>query len=519
MFVEELDYVIVGAGPAGLQAAYFLERDGRDYVVLEAERPGSFFERFPRHRMLISHNKVNTGFSDPEKNLRWDWNSLLSDDLQLLFADYSRDYFPRADDLVRYLQSFAAKFALRVQENTKVVRLERAADGRFEVHAADGRQWLAKRVVVATGHTVTHSPDVPGVELCEQYREISTDPEDYLGQRVMIVGKGNSGLETAENIYQHTASVHLLSPTPVRLAWTTHHVSDLRVVYNNVLDSYQLKMQNTVLDARLEKVEREPDGRLRVFYQYTHGMGQRWELVVDRVLLCCGFRFDHGIFGDSLAVDTCHDGRWPAVSSTWESTSEPGLYFVGTLMQARDYKKSFSGFIHGFRYNLKFLNSVFAERYHGETRECSTRLAVRPDDLVGHLIHRCNETSSLFQVPAFIGDVYDLETGEVWHDTPVDYALDAPGLRDRTKLLVTLEYGKLPKGTDPFNIPRDPHDGSTSQFVHPVLRLYRGTELVDTHHVPEDLENEWDIELYTVPCKAAVARMLDSLTAPAPARV
>ena len=70
VFVEEHDYVIVGAGPAGLQAAYFLERDGRDYVVLEADRPGSFFDRFPRHRMLISHNKVNTGFDDPEKKKR-----------------------------------------------------------------------------------------------------------------------------------------------------------------------------------------------------------------------------------------------------------------------------------------------------------------------------------------------------------------------------------------------------------------------------------------------------------------
>ena len=31
-----LDYLIIGAGPAGLQLAHLLERDGRDYLVLEA---------------------------------------------------------------------------------------------------------------------------------------------------------------------------------------------------------------------------------------------------------------------------------------------------------------------------------------------------------------------------------------------------------------------------------------------------------------------------------------------------
>jgi len=29
------DYIVVGAGPAGLQLGYFLERSRRDYVILE----------------------------------------------------------------------------------------------------------------------------------------------------------------------------------------------------------------------------------------------------------------------------------------------------------------------------------------------------------------------------------------------------------------------------------------------------------------------------------------------------
>jgi thioredoxin reductase len=47
------DYLIVGAGPAGLQLAALLERDGHDYAVLErGTAPGTFFARYPRHPLL-----------------------------------------------------------------------------------------------------------------------------------------------------------------------------------------------------------------------------------------------------------------------------------------------------------------------------------------------------------------------------------------------------------------------------------------------------------------------------------
>ena len=94
---DTVDYLILGAGPAGLQLGYFLQRAGRDYRILErADGPGSFFQTFPRHRTLISINKIYTGYDDPETNLRWDWNSLLSDDPDLLFRRYSDRYLPNA---------------------------------------------------------------------------------------------------------------------------------------------------------------------------------------------------------------------------------------------------------------------------------------------------------------------------------------------------------------------------------------------------------------------------------------
>src|SRR6476646_12021323 len=97
-------YLVIGAGPAGLQLSYFLQRAGADCLTLEREdAPGCFFRRYPRHRKLISLNKVHTLDNDPEIRLRWDWNSLLSDSPELLFCNYSGEYFPHADDMLRYL--------------------------------------------------------------------------------------------------------------------------------------------------------------------------------------------------------------------------------------------------------------------------------------------------------------------------------------------------------------------------------------------------------------------------------
>jgi hypothetical protein len=73
-------YVVVGAGPAGLQAAHYLDSAGRDYVVLDrAPAPASFFARFPRWRQLISINKPNTGAAQLDAVYRQDWNSLLGE--------------------------------------------------------------------------------------------------------------------------------------------------------------------------------------------------------------------------------------------------------------------------------------------------------------------------------------------------------------------------------------------------------------------------------------------------------
>ncbi len=497
----DFDYLVVGAGPAGLQLGYYLQRSGRDYLLLEgADRPGAFFTRFPRHRKLISINKVFTGCDDPETNLRWDWNSLLTDDHSHLFSSVTRRYFPEADDILRYLGDFAERFGIRVRYDTPIVRVSRREDGAegFALTDGQGNVFTCRRLIVAAGLTKPYIPPIPGIEHGESYFDFPVDPHDFENQRVLIVGKGNSAFETAENLTETTAVIQLCSPTPVTLAWKTHYVGNLRAINNNFLDTYQLKSQNGILDAYIERIERQGDG-FAVHILYTHAKSERREIPFDRILICTGFRFDDSVFDETCRPALTCNGKFPAQTAEWESVDVPGLYFAGNLMHSRDYKRTMSGFIHGFRYNVRALAQIL-ERKHEETELPSREVAAEPRQLTAHVIDRINRSSAMFLQPAFFCDAIVAEDGvfRFYEDVPTDYAREGDIGQSPWWYTLSLEYGDFHTPPDPFNVERDPDPAQahTTAYLHPILRRYQGDRLVAEHHIPEDLENVYSAAKY-----------------------
>lgn len=503
---KEFDYLIIGAGPAGLQLGYFLEKANRNYLILEAgEKPGTFFQKYPIHRKLISINKVYTGYDNPEINLRWDWNSLLSDSEEMLFKNYSKRYFPNADNLVEYLNDFANHFDIKIQYNTKIVKISK--EDKFQLIDSKGNVYFCKHLIIATGFTKPYVPAIPGIELAENYTEVSVNQEDFINEKVLIIGKGNSGFETADALVDTTAQIHLASPTPVKMAWETKYVGHLRAVNNNILDTYQLKSQNVVIDATIDSIKRE-DNKFVVSFSYTHAHQEKEDLIYDRVIVCTGWRFDASIYDESCKPKLTINNRFPEQTSEWESTNIKDLYFAGVLMHMRDFKKKQSGFIHGFRHNIYALHHILEQKYQNKDLPSQT-IDLSSEKIVDAIIKRVNVSAGLWQQTGFLCDVIVISNenqyAQHYQEFPTDYVHDSELGKNNHYYTVTLEFGLdiFKANKNPFAIERvhkeDIEAASESAFIHPIIRRFSQGKLVAEHHVIEDLASEWLEDIHIQP--------------------
>ena len=58
-----------------------------------------------------------------------------------------------------------------------------------------------------------------------------------------------------------------------------------------------------------------------------------------------------------------YNGKYPVMTSEYESVNVDGLYFAGQLAHGKDFKRAAGGFIHGFRYTARALFNVLEHKY------------------------------------------------------------------------------------------------------------------------------------------------------------
>jgi putative flavoprotein involved in K+ transport len=178
-----LDVVVIGGSQSGLAIAWHLQRQGLDFVVLEAGPEVGHVWRS-----------------------RWDTLKLFTpaqyDALPGLAFPAPADTYPTKDPVADYLQAYANTFNLPVRLNARVTRLSKTDDG-FEVQAADNT-FRARQVVVATGPFQV--PFVPSMasELDPSVTQVHSaayrNPQALPEGPVLVVGGGNSGFQIAEEL-------------------------------------------------------------------------------------------------------------------------------------------------------------------------------------------------------------------------------------------------------------------------------------------------------------------------------
>jgi thioredoxin reductase len=98
-------------------------------------------------------------------------------------------------------------------------------------------------------------------------------------------------------------------------------------------------------------------------------------LVYDRVVSCLGWKHATAVYGaesGGVLPELQYNGKYPIMTSEYESVNVPGLFFAGQLGHGKDHLRSAGGFIHGFRYTTRALFRILEAR-RGEVQHATDR--------------------------------------------------------------------------------------------------------------------------------------------------
>jgi thioredoxin reductase/NAD-dependent dihydropyrimidine dehydrogenase PreA subunit len=169
---EVLDVAIVGAGPAGLSAGFTAAALGLSYVIVEREQDlGGTVLKYPRRKMVLT---------EPMDIAPWGG---------LTKGEYEKE------QLLEIFAGMVREAKLGVEFGQTVDGVHRD-DGHFQL-VASSKTYRARSVVLALGRRGTpRKLGVPGEALGKVMYRLS-DAESYRGNKILIVGGGDSAVEAA----------------------------------------------------------------------------------------------------------------------------------------------------------------------------------------------------------------------------------------------------------------------------------------------------------------------------------
>jgi putative flavoprotein involved in K+ transport len=356
---EPFDVVVIGAGQSGLAIGYFLARQGRRFVILDAaDSIGAAWRTRWESLLLFTPRRYSA--------------------LAGLAFPGDPEGYPTRDEVIAYLEQYAATFELPLQLDSAVRSLS-VADGKF-VLGLDGRRVEADQVVVATGPFQV--PNIPRLarglapEVFETHSTGYMRPSDVPRGTVLVVGGGNTGYQIAKEL-SATHEVQLAvgsqqKPLPQRflgrdLFWWLTKTG----LINKTVDSrigQRLQTKDTLIGSSPRELKRRYgiDIKPRVVGASgrTISFADGSERDVDAVIWATGYRSDYSWI-EPPVLGT--DGR---VQHRRGVTDVPGLYFLGLSWQ----HTRGSALIGWVRDDAKFIAEQIAAHQKSEARPSAATL-------------------------------------------------------------------------------------------------------------------------------------------------
>jgi thioredoxin reductase (NADPH) len=168
---ELLDVVIVGAGPAGFAASLAARERGLTFVTLEQNSLGGAISHYPRRKLTMLHAR------------------------ELPFFGKLKSVHASKEELLELFEATERREKLAIRYRERMASIARASD-RFIV-TSSRRTYATRTVLLALGRRGTpRKLDVPGEDASKVVYGL-VDPAQYRGERVLVVGGGDSALEAA----------------------------------------------------------------------------------------------------------------------------------------------------------------------------------------------------------------------------------------------------------------------------------------------------------------------------------
>ncbi|MFN2491261.1 MAG: NAD(P)-binding domain-containing protein [Pyrinomonadaceae bacterium] len=171
---EPLDLIIIGAGPAGLSAAYAAAEEGLSYLVIEKGTIANTIRQYPVGRTLFSTPNELEMFEGALKPCREK---------------------PTREELLSHYIHFVLDNDLKFNDAEEVVDVEKLTGG-FLIRTTKA-EYRAARILFAIG-AMEHPRrlNIPGEEL-PKVHHIFVEPYAYIRKDALVVGGGNSAAEAA----------------------------------------------------------------------------------------------------------------------------------------------------------------------------------------------------------------------------------------------------------------------------------------------------------------------------------